>query len=98
MSDIDADSVIDNHDAGRFEMTVDGHLAELRYQLDGERLVLTHTEVPEELEGQGLGGTLVKAALERASRDRLRIVPQCPFARDWLERHRDEVGTVAIDW
>jgi hypothetical protein len=26
------------------------------------------------------------------------VVPLCPFARDWLERHPAEAGEVPIDW
>jgi uncharacterized protein len=95
---VDTTEVIDNTAARRFELTIDGHLAELVYRLDGDRLVLRHTEVPEELEGRGLGGTLVRAALERAGRDALTIVPQCAFARSWLERHPDDLGDVTIAW
>jgi predicted GNAT family acetyltransferase len=82
----------------RFEVTEDGHLAELVYHVHGDRLTLIHTEVPDELGGRGIGGILVKAALARAARDHLTIVPSCPFARSWLEKHRDQIGGVTIDW
>ena len=95
---MDTPAVTDNPSANRFELTIDGHLAELVYRVDGDQLVLVHTGVPEALEGRGLGGTLVRAALERAGRDGLTIVPQCPFARGWLEKHPDDVGAVAITW
>jgi hypothetical protein len=26
------------------------------------------------------------------------VVPMCPFARAWLERHPDVAATVRIDW
>ena len=87
----DTPAVTDNTDASRFELTVDGHLAELAYRLDGDRLVLVHTGVPDELGGRGLGGVLVRAALDRAAAEDLTIVPRCPFARSWLEKHPDEV-------
>lgn len=90
--------VIDNVALERFELTEDGHLAELLYHVHGDRLTLIHTEVPEELGGRGLGGALVRAALARAARDHLTIVPSCPFARRWLREHPDEVGEVTIDW
>ena len=90
--------VIDNTAESRFELTEDGHLAELVYKTARGRLVLIHTGVPDELGGRGLGGVLVKAALERARREDLTVVPLCPFARRWLERHRDEIGDVTIDW
>ena len=94
----DAVPVTDNQAASRFEISEGGHLAELSYRRNGDRLVLIHTEVPEELEGRGLGGRLVIAAVDQAAREGLTIVPYCPFARGWLERHSDVADRAAIDW
>jgi hypothetical protein len=91
-------NVVDNVAEERFELTEDGHLAELVYHVHNDRLTLIHTEVPDELGGRGLGGVLVQAALARAARDKLTIVPNCPFARSWLEKHRDAIGDVTIEW
>jgi uncharacterized protein len=82
----------------RFELTVDGQVGELAYRRNGKRLVLIHTEVPPELEGRGIGGQLVRSAVERAARDGLTIVPLCPFARGWLQRHPEVAGTAPVDW
>jgi predicted GNAT family acetyltransferase len=90
--------VVDNTAEERFEIREDGQLAELVYHVHGDRFTLIHTEVPDALGGRGLGGQLVQAALERARRDHLTIVPSCPYARSWLEKHRDQIGDVAIDW
>ena len=90
--------VTDNQAASRFEISEGGYLAELRYHHSGKRLSLIHTEVPEELEGRGIGGRLVIAAVDRAAREGLTIVPYCPFARSWLERHADVADRVTIDW
>ena len=94
----DAVPVTDNQAASRFEISDGGHRAELRYHRNGNRLALIHTEVPGELGGRGIGGRLVTAAVDRAARDGLTIVPFCPFARRWLERHADVADRVAIDW
>ena len=94
----DAVPVTDNQAASRFEITDGGHLAELRYHRNGNRLVLIHTEVPGELGDRGIGGRLVSAAVDHAARDGLTIVPLCPFARRWLESHSDVADRVAIDW
>ena len=94
----DAVPVTDTQAASRFEITDDGHLAELRYHRSGNRLALIHTEVPVELEGRGIGGRLVAAAVARAAREGLTIVPFCPFARGWLERHAEVADQAAIDW
>ena len=90
--------VIDVPEQGRFELDVDGHVAELVYRVEGSHLVLIHTEVPEALGGRGLGGQLVRAAVARAAAEDLTIVPRCPFARRWLERHPDVTAAVSVDW
>ena len=94
----DALQVTDNQAESRFELWVDGRLAELPYRRNGKRLVLIHTEVPEELEGLGLGGALVAAAIDRAAHEGMTVVPLCPFARGWLQRHPETAAKAAIDW
>ncbi len=94
----DSADVIDNTDASRFELRADGWLAELVYRIRAGRLVLVHTEVPFELEGRGIGGRLVTAAVDRAAREDLTLVPLCPFARGWLERHPEVASRAVIDW
>jgi predicted GNAT family acetyltransferase len=94
----DSAEVIDNTADSRFEVRAGGKLAELVYRLRGNRLVLIHTEVPAEFEGHGIGGRLVSAAVDRAAREGLTLVPLCPFARGWLERHPEAAGQAAVDW
>jgi uncharacterized protein len=94
----DAPQVTDNQAASRFEIEADGRLAQLVYRRNGKRLVLIHTEVPPELEGRGIAGRLVTAAVDRAAREGFTVVPLCPFAHGWLERHADQAGRVTVDW
>jgi len=94
----DSSGVVDVTGEGRFELRADGHTAELVYRVDGTYLVLVHTRVPGALEGRGVGGQLGQAAVDRAARDGLTIVPLCPFARGWLQRHPDEAARVPVDW
>jgi predicted GNAT family acetyltransferase len=93
----DAPAVTDNRAASRFEYSSGGRLAELTYRLRAGRLVLLHTGTPPELEGHGIGSALVRAAIDRAAREGLVVVPLCPFARAWLKRHPDEASQVTID-
>jgi predicted GNAT family acetyltransferase len=95
MSDV---RVTDNEEDSRLEIHADGELAELIYRTRAGRLVLVHTEVPDALGGLGLGGDLVEAAIDKAAAAGMTIVPLCPFARGWLERHPDEAARVPIDW
>ena len=89
--------VEDQRDRNRFAVLLDGHEAELVYRLEGDLLILVHTGVPDELGGQGIGGQLVRAALDRAEAEGLTIAPWCPFARKWLEDHPDEAARVPLD-
>ncbi len=91
-------AVIDQPDRGRFVETIDGEVAELFYRIADGLMVLIHTEVPDALGGRGIGGHLVRAAVDRAARDSLTIVPLCPFARHWLETHPDEAAATPVDW
>lgn len=82
----------------RLVVELDGALAELVYQAELDRLVLVHTEVPDAFSGRGIGGRLVRAAVDRAAAEHLTLVPWCPFARRWLADHPDIASTVTIDW
>lgn len=88
----------DDDERERFVIEQDGVEAELRYRLRGSRLLLLHTEVPSQLEGQGIGGSLVRAAVARATREGLTLVPHCRFANAWLRRHSAVAETVEIAW
>lgn len=90
--------VTDNTEASRLEIHADGDVAQLLYRTRAGRLVLIHTEVPDSLGGRGLGGQLVVGAIGKATHEGLTIVPLCPFARGWLERHPDDAARVDIDW
>ena len=51
------------------------------------RLALIHTEVLPAHEGPGVGGALVRFALDDARRRGLRVIATCPFVRAYVERH-----------
>jgi len=83
------ESAVLNQQANRFEIASDKGLAQLVFRRGPSLLDLAHTEVPPEMEGGGYGSTLVKAALEYAKSEKLKVVPSCPFVSRWLERHHE---------
>ncbi|MBK5224913.1 MAG: N-acetyltransferase [Acidimicrobiia bacterium] len=95
MTDID---VIEQPERNRFVVEIDGHEGEVTYVIDGSTLTIEHTSVPDELGGKGIAGKLVEAAVTKASTDGLTVVPRCPYAHRWLQRHPDAAATVTIDW
>jgi predicted GNAT family acetyltransferase len=80
----------------RYELVVDGYMAELAYSVQGDRLSVDHTGVPAPIEGRGVAGRLMEAVVARARDEALTIVPQCSYARYWLEEHAEEVGGLSI--
>ncbi len=77
----------DNHEGGRFEITIGGETAYLEYTRGPHELALIHTEVPASLSGRGLASRLNRHALELARTDGLAISVVCPFALGYLDRH-----------
>lgn len=85
------------HDAGdaRFVTRVDGHDGFVEYtQADGV-LTITHTVVPPEIGGRGIAGQLVRAALEYARANGLKVVPACSYAAAYVQRHPEYADLVA---
>ena len=80
--------VRDNRAESRFEMEAEGRLAIAAYRRSaGGRIVFTHTEVPRELEGRGIGSALIAGAMAKVRAEGLKVVPACPFVRAWIDRH-----------
>lgn len=77
----------DNPDAGRFEARLGDVVAVSEYKLASGVMIFTHTEVPQELEGQGVGSALVRGALDHARTNGYRVAPICPFVAAWIRRH-----------
>jgi predicted GNAT family acetyltransferase len=90
--------IVDDAADERLHVEIDGVTAELFYEVEDGALLILHTEVPSALEGHGVGGSLVRAALDRARRDGLTVVPWCPFARRWMHGHADAIEGIDVDW
>ena len=87
--------VVDNPEQSRFELIIDGIVAIAGYRMEGERIAFTHTEVPPELEGQGVGSALIKGALDDVRTRGLRVDPLCSFVRHYVETHPEVQDLVA---
>lgn len=79
--------LIHDTESGRFAIHAGSHTAALDYELLADKVVFTHTDVPAQLEGRGLGGRLVRAGLDWARSEGLSVIPTCAFVAAYIGRH-----------
>ena len=87
--------ISDNPTMGRFEMTSGDATAFVEYQRTGDQVVLTHTEVPEAMSGQGVGSKLVGGVLDKLRAEGKSVVPECEFVASFIQRHPGYQSLVA---
>jgi predicted GNAT family acetyltransferase len=85
------------HDADHSRFTAQTQFGEaaLEYMRDKHRMIFTHTGVPSDAEGQGIGAALAKAGLDYARSEGLTIRPMCPFVASYVQRHPEYEDLVA---
>lgn len=65
-------------------------LATLNFsRTDKDKIVVTHTEVSEELAGKGVGKQLVAAAVSYARDNKIKLVPLCSFTKAVIKRVKE---------
>jgi predicted GNAT family acetyltransferase len=81
------DGLVDNAAMHRFEMLVGNETAVSYYQEVDGRIVLVHTEVPQQLSGQGVGSRLAHAVFETLKCRGKRVIAKCPFMSAYAVKH-----------
>jgi predicted GNAT family acetyltransferase len=80
--------ISDRPGAHRFEAHFGDDLAGfLDYHSQPGLLTLLNTEVTRSFEGRGVGSRLVTAALDHARGHGMDVLPICPFATAYIQRH-----------
>lgn len=96
MADVE---VRDDPEQDRYVATLPGEddpVGFARYRLDGETIVLDHTVVSPEHEGQGVGSALARGTLD-ALRDRgAPVLAVCPFMAAYVQRHPEYSAFVQV--
>jgi uncharacterized protein len=89
--------VIQNQELDRFELILDGELAGYTaYTLSDTAITFTHTEILSREREHGLGGRLVREALDQVREHTdYRVVAVCPFVSKWISDHPDYQDLVA---
>jgi predicted GNAT family acetyltransferase len=91
-------TVTDNADENRYELREEGQLAGFaEYHRYDDQLAFLHTEIDPEFGGRGLGGELIRSALDDARTRGMTVLPYCSFVRSWITRHPDYTDLVPLD-
>lgn len=80
--------ISNNTNESRYEIITDGHVSFAAYQLKGNKLVIEHVFVPNELRGQGMAAKIMEAVVADAKARGLTIVPVCSYAQAYMQRQK----------
>ena len=82
---------------GRFYLIDNGkEVGEMTYSIAGNnKIIIDHTEVTDDYEGQGLAKKLVMEIVEYARENKIKILPLCPYAKKVLN-HDNEFKDVLV--
>jgi predicted GNAT family acetyltransferase len=87
-ADAAAVEVREDPEGSRYEAVVGGRVAGFAaYRMRGGHVVFTHTEVDPQFEGQGVGSSLARGALDDVRRKGLGVIAMCPFIAAFIRRH-----------
>ncbi len=79
---------IDNKGKKRFELHVGEYTCAVDYTRTADNeILLTHTDVPRPIEGQGFGSLLIKESLVQIEKEQLKLVPLCAFVAGYVSKH-----------
>jgi uncharacterized protein len=84
---MDSNPVTHNEAKGQFEIVLGQEKAMLQYHRTADHITLLHTEVPQSSRGRGLAKQLVRAALDYAHFNQLKVIAICPFVKAYLAKH-----------
>jgi predicted GNAT family acetyltransferase len=87
--------IADAPERQRYEAHLDDALAGvLEYVVRRDRIIFAHTEVSAGFEGQGVAAALTRFALDDARRVGRRVIAACPYVKQYLARHPEDLDIV----
>ncbi|WP_213454937.1 GNAT family N-acetyltransferase [Rhizomonospora bruguierae] len=88
--------VTDNPAASRYEGRAgDDLVGFVDYRPTAEALVFVHAETDPTVRGRGLGTVLVRGALDDVRRRGTKVVPNCPFVAEVIDRNPEYADLLA---
>jgi len=79
--------LIVNEGESQFEFQIGNQTALIEFAIESQKIYLTHTEVPQDLQGNGVASELVKQTLTHIKEQNLIVMPLCSFVAKYIDNH-----------
>ncbi len=87
--------MVHNPERSRYELRDGDELLGFSDYLPGGRsLIVSHTEIAQGHEGEGLGAQLARGTLDGIRAAGMTVIPTCPFTAAFIERHPEYADLV----
>lgn len=92
-------AIQNNTEQSRYELLVgeEAVAGVVEYREKDDLVELTHTEVDQSYEGEGLGSQLARAVLDNLRNEGRAVIPSCTFLNGYLKRHPEYADLVPED-
>lgn len=88
-----------NPDENRFEAISNQEIiGVVNYYKENNIIIVTHTGVKTEYEGQGIAGALTKAMLTFITKNNLKINPLCSYTKSYIDRHPELKNLLHVEY
>ncbi|HQV52232.1 MAG: N-acetyltransferase [Flavobacteriales bacterium] len=87
LPELEALPLSDEEESRQFVMRVDGHRVRMEYDRNGDRIFLTHVDVPVAIAGHGIDEVITVKVLTWTEQNNLSLVPSCTFVKEFLRKN-----------
>jgi len=88
--------LVNNEALHNFEFFIEGQRSFIDYKTKGNKIYLVHTEVPQELQGQGVAEALVEKAFQYIEAQHMILIPMCSYVQLFLKKHPEWDRILAV--
>jgi predicted GNAT family acetyltransferase len=81
------EKVIHENEDKRFVINLEGNEVYVEYKMAGNEINLYHTFTDPALRGKGLAAQVVRAALEFAKKNNLKVIPTCSYVQAFIAKN-----------
>jgi predicted GNAT family acetyltransferase len=91
---------LESNGKGAFVIEKEGErIAEMAIGISGTNLTVYHTEVSDQLKGQGVAPRLLATMVQYARDHQLKVIALCPYVNAQFKRHPDQYKDIwNQDW